>query len=94
MYTVYNGGYPVSENLYANSSGVMEWTDSNPVANNQYQIYAYFTDANGENGMWTWSNLYFVDGAIQKLALAASPLDVFWSEYAANGLEEELTLTL
>ena len=57
IYAVYNCGYQISSNLYPNSMGVLEWTDPNPIAENQYQIYAFYTDSEGV-GRWTWSNLY------------------------------------
>jgi hypothetical protein len=84
-YMVYQSGFPASGTSYLRTT---QWTDTQPLADNQYQIYASYRDPADGRTKWTWSNLYFVKNspivapaAPTASPSAMSPLDAFWAEY-------------
>jgi hypothetical protein len=71
------------------------WIDTNPKENNQYKLYVNYVDAEG-NSTWVWSTPYVVLNKPAAQA-AATPntlnkLDVFWSGYDLNLLDDVLTI--
>ncbi|MDR3111241.1 MAG: fibronectin type III domain-containing protein [Planctomycetaceae bacterium] len=84
-YMVYQSGFPASGTSYLKTA---QWTDTQPLVENQYQIYASYRDPADGRTKWTWSNLYFVKKSSVGAPAAptaspseASPLDAFWAEY-------------
>jgi hypothetical protein len=87
-YNIYRAGKNLSGSLSFSNNSSGSWTDTNPLANNDYILVATYYDSQTETYRATFSNIYTLQKPLQSQTVNA--LNAFWADYGFDLVEDDI----
>jgi hypothetical protein len=85
-YNIFRSGRNLSGQLVFNNNNTGQWTDDNPLNNNDYMLVAIYQE--GQTYRATFSNIFNLKTTTQ--SQAANAFDAFWADYDFNLVDDEI----